>query len=84
MHGTLYSTGLAIAWKDNDFSLIQNSAHTLKSSSAVLGARQMHRLCAELEASCRKKDLLGTQVTVVEIQTEYLELAKDLKSVEGF
>jgi len=47
------------ARKSDDMNGIRHVAHTLKSSSASIGALALARLCAEIEASIRAGSLAG-------------------------
>lgn len=42
--------------RDGDFELLERAAHTLKSSSANLGARELSQVCMELEEMGRKAE----------------------------
>jgi len=53
------SLQLADARQRNDVLGIRHVAHTLKSSSASIGALVLARLCAEIEASIRAEALAG-------------------------
>jgi CheY-like chemotaxis protein/HPt (histidine-containing phosphotransfer) domain-containing protein len=48
--------------------IVQRAAHTLKSSSANLGATQLAALCRELEALAREKRLDGAPALLAEIE----------------
>jgi HPt (histidine-containing phosphotransfer) domain-containing protein len=50
---------LAEARQRDDLLGIRHVAHTLKSSSASIGALDLSRLCAEIEASIRNEALAG-------------------------
>jgi HPt (histidine-containing phosphotransfer) domain-containing protein len=51
---------LQAQWADaaarDDWSRVAHAVHTLKSSSASVGAREMSRLCAEIEQAVRQTD----------------------------
>jgi HPt (histidine-containing phosphotransfer) domain-containing protein len=44
------------ALSTNDWKLLERAAHTLKSSSANIGARELSAICKELEAKARAGD----------------------------
>ena len=50
---------------------LQRAAHTLKSSSASLGAMTLSALCKELEAMGRAGTLKGTAERVAQVEAEY-------------
>ena len=50
---------------------LQHAAHTLKSSSALLGAIELSGLCQELETRGGKGLLDGTAEIVTQLKTEY-------------
>lgn len=43
-------------------------AHTLKSSSALLGATRLSRLCADVESTARQGDLAGLEPTMADLE----------------
>jgi HPt (histidine-containing phosphotransfer) domain-containing protein len=56
----------------SDGETIRHVAHTLKSSSASVGALKLSRLCAEIEAMMREglKDGIDTRVALVHAEVE--------------
>jgi CheY-like chemotaxis protein/HPt (histidine-containing phosphotransfer) domain-containing protein len=59
----------------------QNSAHSLKSSSANVGAIKLSELCKELEMNCRKNTLENAEVLISEISSELI-LVRDVLNKE--
>jgi PAS domain S-box-containing protein len=59
------------ALQHGDMLLLKREAHTLKSSSAQLGARNMSALCKELEAMAQAEEYEGAAHLVAQIVTEY-------------
>ncbi|MFZ2652973.1 MAG: Hpt domain-containing protein [Burkholderiaceae bacterium] len=55
---------LLAAGSASDAKGVRHVAHTLKSSSASIGALRLSRLCAELEAALRNGDVQGVQARV--------------------
>lgn len=53
------SAQLVEARKTDDVESIRLVAHTLKSSAASIGALELSRLCAEIEAQLRSAELAG-------------------------
>jgi CheY-like chemotaxis protein len=50
---------------------IISAAHTLKSSSAMLGSNALYELCQDMEQLCVNDDLLAAQAVFLEIQKNY-------------
>jgi HPt (histidine-containing phosphotransfer) domain-containing protein len=57
---------------------LMEAAHSLKSSSANLGATQLAALCKELEQRGRDNDLQGAAELVDEIGKVYLRVCRAL------
>jgi HPt (histidine-containing phosphotransfer) domain-containing protein len=55
----------------NDAPEIVRSAHSLKSSSANLGASALSRYCGDIEASARRADAEEACKIFAKIETEY-------------
>jgi HPt (histidine-containing phosphotransfer) domain-containing protein len=53
-----------------DAKLVANVAHTLKSSSASVGALSLSRACAEVEAKLRKGDTSGLHLDISRLISE--------------
>lgn len=54
-----------------DAASLQQAAHTLKSSSAVLGATSLSQLCQELEATGRAGTVEGGAERMLQLRAEY-------------
>jgi two-component system sensor histidine kinase/response regulator len=65
----------------NDAGLIRMAAHSLKSSSANLGALTLSKLCKELEEMGRNKRIEGASELLLQVQEEYREVEGVLKTV---
>ncbi len=63
-----------------DFEKIQNAAHSLKSSSAAIGAMQLSEFSKELELGCRNGTLLDAAELVRKIETEFARVKNALLS----
>jgi HPt (histidine-containing phosphotransfer) domain-containing protein len=48
-----------------------NSAHSLKSSSANVGAKALSRYCEDLEASARRADIEAARGIMAKLETEH-------------
>jgi signal transduction histidine kinase/DNA-binding response OmpR family regulator len=59
------------------------AAHSLKSSSALLGAHHLSALCREVEARWKERVLEGTREQVARIQSEYLSVEQALTLLWG-
>ena len=60
---------------------VKKAAHTLKSSSANLGAHQMATLCAELEQRGRSGALEGTPALLDQLEQELERVSQALAAV---
>jgi len=72
---------LEAALSGGDVRSLERSAHTLKSSSASLGATQMSALCFELERLGRAGSLEGAADLVREVSKAYREACEALESL---
>ena len=70
---------LAQAQISQDCNAIRHVAHTLKSSSASIGALHLSRLCAELEAAARGGELDGMESRINTMRGECEVVALALK-----
>ncbi|PZO40537.1 MAG: histidine kinase [Pseudanabaena frigida] len=52
---------------DKDVSQVEYAAHTLKSSSRILGAKMFSKLCFDMEVAGRQQQLEGTEELMLEI-----------------
>jgi signal transduction histidine kinase/DNA-binding response OmpR family regulator/HPt (histidine-containing phosphotransfer) domain-containing protein len=64
----------------SDADLIQSAAHSLKSSSANLGAMKLATLCKELEFMGRAKAIEGADIILSSIEQEYERVHQSLKA----
>ncbi|NOQ42431.1 MAG: hypothetical protein GQ563_08035 [Desulfuromusa sp.] len=67
-------TELRAALDVNDQEALRNSAHSLKSSSANLGATKLSGICSKLELDCRKNMLENAPDQVSAIVSEFLQV----------
>ena len=72
------------SYSARDIEGTQNSAHTLKSSSANVGAIKLSELCKELEMNCRNNTLEDAALLISAIESEFTlvnnELNKEIHS----
>jgi PAS domain S-box-containing protein len=61
----------AVAVDKDEAEALHRVAHTLKSTSATLGATRLSRLCGELEGLERTGNLAGVAAMVSQVETEY-------------
>lgn len=66
-----------------DVETIERAAHTLKSSCANIGARQLSALCRELESQGRARDLGAVPTLVERARTEYLRVQDALEAIKS-
>ncbi len=69
---------LKTAIDDDDVESVQKVSHSLKSSSANLGATGLSELCKQLEMNARQKSLLKASDLFAEIESEYVEVEQAL------
>ncbi len=65
--------------KNRDPQQIYHSAHTLKSSSATLGALTLSKLCADLETKGRNGNIEGITELLSQLQSEYKRVDQMLR-----
>jgi signal transduction histidine kinase/CheY-like chemotaxis protein len=79
---------LRYALAGNNLEALQNAAHSLKSSSANVGAITLSEICRELEMNCMKNTLESTTDLVSAMESEYLlvkvELNREMDSKKPF
>jgi len=63
-----------------DVRALQRAAHTLKSSSGIVGAKALSKRCEDLEMLCRSGSLTGAQELVARIDAEYDGLRDSLNA----
>ncbi|OPY12699.1 MAG: Signal transduction histidine-protein kinase BarA [Syntrophus sp. PtaB.Bin001] len=66
------------AVKNNDVATLQTAAHTLKSSSASLGAMNLSEKCKELEMMARSGDITGAADKFPLLEREYGRVLESL------
>ncbi len=67
----------------NDFGGIRHVAHTLKSSSASIGAMKLSRLCSDIESRARHEQSEGMPERIAQLQAEVEIVRVSLKRVLG-
>jgi HPt (histidine-containing phosphotransfer) domain-containing protein len=65
----------------DDTVTLQQAAHTLKSSSATLGASCLAALCKALEAMGRARDLAQAPAVLSDLETEYHVVRRELTTI---
>ncbi|MBI9092257.1 MAG: response regulator [Desulfobacterium sp.] len=63
----------------NDIDVLQKNAHSLKSSSANVGATKLSKMSKELEGNCKKNHLENTADLVTSIEDEFIKVKDGLK-----
>lgn len=66
-----------------DTASLQQAAHTLKSSSAALGATHLSQLCEELEEIGRSSTVASEVGKVSQLETEYEMVKTNLQARQG-
>ncbi len=67
---------------DGDTERLRHASHTLKSSSAAVGALAFSGLCAEIEAAARNKDLAGGIEKIPPLKVAYGQVREALKALQ--
>ena len=75
----LLVAGLREAFNMDDLTALQNSAHSLKSGSANVGALNLSELSKELEIGCRQNTLENAANLVSSIELEYIRVKDALR-----
>jgi len=71
------------ALNTNELGGVRNVAHTLKSSSASIGAMKLSRMCSDLETRARNEQAEGMAERVAQLQAEVEIVRVALKRVLG-
>ncbi|MEM7758477.1 MAG: response regulator [Cyanobacteria bacterium P01_A01_bin.40] len=71
---------IADAVKIADMTIINEAAHSMKSSSANLGAINLAQLCAELEQLGREQTMEGTESLLANVKLEFQQVEQALRS----
>ena len=74
---------LAEARQRDDLQGIRHVAHTLKSSSASIGALRLSRLCAEIEAAVRQETTEGLAALLDDMDRELAVVLQALQPMRG-
>lgn len=62
-----------------DHGTLRSAAHALKGASGELGAKRLHALCAQLEATARSGILAGAQPLVREVEHEAVRVRRAME-----
>jgi len=71
---------LKIALQENNLVSLQRTAHTLKSSSAALGAIKLSQLCQDLENVSKSQMMTSVYELVAQIESEYQRVKQEVIS----
>ena len=74
---------LAEARQRNDMAGVRHVAHTLKSSSASVGALRLSRLCAEIEAVVRQEAPVGLAALLDDVDRELAVVLQAVQPLRG-
>jgi len=61
--------------RDKQFEALRETAHSLKGSSATLGAGRLAQLCRRLEIVAHEGDLAGSKTLIEGIREEFATVA---------
>ncbi len=74
--------GLYTSLAESDAKTFTRCAHTLKSNSAIFGARHLLNLCKELEATGKSANLTGALFPLLDqLKVEYKQVCKELAAL---
>ncbi len=65
-----------------DVERLRHASHTLKSSSAAVGALPFSKLCAEIEAAARGGDLAGGTKKIPMLKANYEQVRDTLRAMQ--
>ncbi|HYS78092.1 MAG TPA: Hpt domain-containing protein, partial [Candidatus Dormibacteraeota bacterium] len=65
----------------NEAAALNRLAHSLKSSSAMVGALRLSEMCGHLEAQARNASLDSAAERVAEIEAEFARVVRALEAV---
>jgi len=74
---------LAEARERNDMQGVRHVVHTLKSSSASIGAMRLSRLCAEIEAALRQEVAPGLAPLLDDVDRELVVVLQAVQPMRG-
>ncbi|MFN0185759.1 MAG: Hpt domain-containing protein [Aquabacterium sp.] len=74
---------LRLGRDQQDLAAVHRVAHTLKSSSASIGALELSRLCADVESRIREKALDGLSVQLDRLLAESQRVADAVRAMLG-
>jgi len=63
----------------SDLETLRSAAHALKGASGELGAKRLHDLCVELEATARSGILAAVQPLVREVEDEAVRVRREME-----
>ena len=66
-----------------DLQAVRHVAHTLKSSSASIGALRLSRLCAEIEAAVRQEAVEGLPALLDDVDQEFNIVLQAVQPLRG-
>lgn len=74
---------LRAALNSGDVRLLERTAHTLKSSSANVGARCLSKVCMELEQAVRNAKLDAAPSLIASAEVQFRDVQEALRAVKG-
>jgi len=79
-----YLAALESSNHSGDTAGVMAAAHTLKSSSANLGAMKLSQFCSEIEAIARMHSLSGVPPLIQGAQNEFILVQKEIADLPDF
>jgi two-component system, sensor histidine kinase and response regulator len=71
------------AQTQGDLGTLRSAAHALKGASGELGAKRLHALCAQLEATARSGILGGAQPLASEVEHEAVRVRRAMEVLKA-
>lgn len=71
------------ALENDDFDLLERAAHTLKSSSANIGALGLSSICADLEALARTNEVANAADRNAAAASSFADVKEALTAIKG-
>jgi len=71
------------ARQKNDMQSVRHAVHTLKSSSASIGALRLSRLCAEIETAVRQEAFTGLPTLLDDVDRELAVVLQAVQPMRG-
>jgi len=65
----------------SDLSAVRHASHTLKSSSASIGAVKFSALCADIESMARANDVRDPRALAEQVRSQFTQVMTDVRQL---